>query len=67
MPSVNSSQQRLMGMALAQKRGQLSGATSTKVKRVAKSMSEESLRDFAKTRPRGMHAVSYRYHKRKGM
>lgn len=57
---------RLMGAALAEKRG-LGGATSAKVKRVAKSMSEESLRDFAKTRPRGMHATPYRYHKRKGM
>lgn len=48
MPSRSKAQQRLMGMALAAKRGK--GHYSGKVKEVADSMSEEQLHDFAKTK-----------------
>lgn len=53
-----------MGMALASKRGQLTKPPSAKVKSVAKSMSEESLRDFAK-KPKGVHSSPFRYHRRR--
>lgn len=49
MPATSGPQRRLMGMALAYKRGALS-KPSLKIKKVAKSMSESQLRDFAKTR-----------------
>ena len=42
-------QQKLMGMALAYKRGEMKDA-SPKVKELAKSMSEKDLEDFAKTK-----------------
>lgn len=47
--SVSKSQQRLMGMALAYKRGELDSA-SDEVKKLAKSMSTKDLQDFAKTK-----------------
>lgn len=47
MPSVSSKQQKLMGMALAAKRGQLT-KPSAEVSKVASGMSESQLRDFAK-------------------
>jgi len=48
MPSKSKAQQRLMGMALAAKRGK--GHFSGKVQEVADSMSEKQLHDFAKTK-----------------
>jgi hypothetical protein len=49
MPAQSKSQQRLFGMALAQKRGKMKGA-SKKVKELAKSMSASDLEDFASTK-----------------
>jgi hypothetical protein len=49
MPAQTISQQKLFGMALAQKRGKAKGA-SKKVKELAKSMSAEKLKDFAATK-----------------
>ena len=49
MPSVSAPQQHLMGAALAYKRGELPHA-SPEVKRLAHSMSESQLRDFAATK-----------------
>jgi hypothetical protein len=48
MPAKSKAQQRLMGMALAAKRGK--GHFSGKVQEAADSMSEKQLRDFAKTK-----------------
>jgi hypothetical protein len=53
MPAQSKSQQRLFGMALAQKRGKVKGA-SKKVKELAASMPEKKLRDFAKTARKGL-------------
>jgi hypothetical protein len=52
MPAKSEAQQRLMGMALAAKRGK--GHFSGKVQEVAKSMSEKQLKDFAKTKHEGL-------------
>jgi len=59
MPSTSPAQQRLMGMALAVKRGEQSTA-SPKVKSVVRSMSVSQLRDFAHT-PETVHAVPMRH------
>jgi len=48
MPAKSESQQRLVGMALAAKRGK--GHFSEKIHEIADSMSEKQLRDFAKTK-----------------
>lgn len=48
MPATSKAQQRLFGMALAYKRGELDDA-SEEVKKLADSMTEKQLRDFAKT------------------
>jgi len=48
MPAKTKSQRRLMGMALAYKRGELKSA-SDEVKKLASSMSEKDLEDFAST------------------
>lgn len=47
MPAKSESQRRLMGAALAAKRGK---KTFPAAKKLAKQMSEEKLRDFAKKR-----------------
>jgi hypothetical protein len=52
MPAKSEAQQRLMGMALAAKRGK--GSASAKVQEIADSMSEKQLRDFAKTKHEGL-------------
>lgn len=49
MPAQSPKQQRLFGMALAQKKGKMKGA-SKKVKELAKNMSAEKLKDFAATK-----------------
>ena len=55
MPAESASQRRLMAMALRYKRGDesvlegLSEEGKEKVKKLAESMTEEELRDFAKT------------------
>lgn len=48
MPATSKAQQKLMGMALAYKRGELKDA-SDKVKKIAKGMTEKELEDFAST------------------
>jgi hypothetical protein len=52
-------------MVMRLKRGELPKPSAT-VKQVAKGMSEEQARDFAK-KPKTMHSVSIRHHKKKGM
>lgn len=52
MPSKSEAQQRLMGMALAAKRGK--GHFSKKIHDIADSMNEKQLRDFAKTKHDGL-------------
>jgi hypothetical protein len=52
MPAESKAQQRLMGMALAAKRGK--GEFGDKIKETADSMSEKQLRDFAKTKHGGL-------------
>lgn len=49
MPAKSIKQQRLMGMALAYKRGEISDVSDT-VKKLADTMSEKDLEDFAKTK-----------------
>ena len=51
--SVSQAQQKLMGMALAYKRGEMDDA-SDQVKKLAKSMSEKDLEDFAGTKHKGL-------------
>lgn len=51
--AVSVSQQRLFGMALAYKRGETSDA-SEEVKKLAGQMSEKQLRDYAKTKTKGL-------------
>ena len=53
MPARSKSQQRLFGMALAQKRGKAKGM-SKKVKELAASMSASKLKEFAKTKMSGL-------------
>ena len=52
MPAKSEAQQRLMGMALAAKRGK--GHFSGKIKEIADSMSEKQLHDFAATKHEGL-------------
>lgn len=61
MPSVSVPQQRLFGMALAAKKGQLPNP-SPLVKRLATSMKRKQLTDFARTPSLGLHSKSIRYH-----
>lgn len=51
--SVSQAQQKMMGMALAYKRGEMDDA-SDEVKKLADSMSEKDLEDFAKTKHKGL-------------
>lgn len=50
MPALSQQQQKLMGLALAYKRGEIPASkVSASVKDLAKSMSEKDLKDFAST------------------
>lgn len=49
MPALSKSQQRLMGMVHAYKNGKLKNAPK-KIKDVAKNISDDDARDFAKTK-----------------
>lgn len=51
--SVSQAQQKMMGMALAYKRGEMDDA-SPEVKKMANSMSMKDLEDFAKTKHKGL-------------
>ena len=51
--SVSVAQQKIMGMALAYKRGEMPDA-SDEVKKIAKSMTTKELEDFAKTKHKGL-------------
>lgn len=53
MPSKSKAQQRFFGMVDAYKKGELSDA-SPEVKKAAKSMSTKKVKDFAKTKHRGL-------------
>lgn len=61
MPAKSKSQQRFFGMVDAYKKGELSDA-SPEVKKAAKSMSTKKVKDFAKTKHRGL---PNRVHKKK--
>jgi len=52
--SKSKSQQRLMGMAYAYKKGELDTEPSAEVKKLADSMSEKDLEDFASTKHKGL-------------
>ena len=59
MPSVSKTQQRLMGQALAYKRGEvkakdLNPAYADEIKKLAKSMTEKQLKDFAVTKHKNL-------------
>ena len=59
MPSVSKKQQRLMGQALAFKRGEIKAKDlnpeyADEIKKLAKSMTEKQLRDFAKTKHKNL-------------
>ena len=59
MPSKSKTQQRLMGLALAYKTGEikekdLSPEYADEIKKLAKSMTEKQLRDFAQTKHKGL-------------
>jgi cytochrome c553 len=53
MPAVSESQQRLMGMVHAYKKGKLKKAPK-KIKEIAKHISDDDARDFAKTKHKGL-------------
>jgi len=55
MPSKSKTQQRLMGLALSYKRGKkklkdLPPSLDRKIKKISKSMTDDQLSDFAKTK-----------------
>jgi len=52
--AVSKSQQQLMGMAYAYKKGELDGEASDEVKKIANSMSDKDLDDFASTKHKGL-------------
>jgi hypothetical protein len=55
MPAESKKQRKFMGLALAVKRGNVSpDEVSEEVRRAAESMTEEELRDFAKTKESGL-------------
>ena len=59
MPAKSQKQHGIMGMALAYKRGKLKAADiperiRKKIKQIAKSMSDEQLSDFTKTRAKSL-------------
>ena len=55
MPALSQQQQKIMGMALAYKRGNASGLeVSTKIKQIAGGMSEKELEKFASTKHKGL-------------
>lgn len=55
MPSTSKSQQRLMGMAYAAKKGELdSSKIGPSVRKLMESMSKKQLKDFAKTKHEGL-------------
>jgi hypothetical protein len=53
MPAKSKLQQRLMGMALATKRGEMKGGSAI-VKGLAESMSGKELKKFAGTKTKGL-------------
>jgi hypothetical protein len=48
MPAVSERQRKAMAIALSMKRGETPKSYSPKLSKLAKSMSEQQLRDFAK-------------------
>lgn len=55
MPAKSKNQQQIMGMALAYKRGELSDdEVSAEIIRMADSMTEKELKDFAETKHKGL-------------
>lgn len=53
MPALSKSQQRLFGMVHAYKKGKLKKAPK-KIKEIAKNISDEDAKDFAKTKSRDL-------------
>ena len=54
MPAKSKSQQQLMGMALAMKRGKMSHSASAKAHKVMMGMSEEKMGEYAGTKTKGL-------------
>lgn len=55
MPALSQQQQKIMGLALAYKRGEVPASkVSEKVKQIAKSMSEKELEKYAGTKHKGL-------------
>jgi len=55
MPSISQQQQKLMGLALAYKRGEIPASrVSNNVKKISKSMSEKELEKYAGTKHKGL-------------
>lgn len=55
MPAVSQQQQKIMGLALAYKRGEVPASkVSAEVKKIAKSMSEKELEKYAGTKHKGL-------------
>lgn len=59
MPATSRTQQRLMGQALAYKRGEIKSGDlnpqyADEIKKIAKSMTQKQLRDFAKTKHKNL-------------
>jgi len=62
MPSVSRKQQRLMGQALAFKRGEIKAKDlnpeyADEIKKLAKSMTEKQLKDFASTKHKNLPEI----------
>lgn len=54
MPAKSQVQQKLFGIALAMKRGEVPYSYSKEAAKIARSLSEEKIREFAKTKRKGL-------------
>jgi len=65
VPAKSKKQHRLMGIALAIKRGKLPASYSKEAAKIAKSMTIQQLRDYAKTKEKGLPAKKSNTKRRK--
>lgn len=54
MPAESKAQQKMMGMALAMKKGEMPHSASKKVHEVMKGMDEGQLKEYAGTKTKGL-------------
>ena len=54
MPAKSQAQQKMMGMALAMKKGEMPHSASKKAHEVMMGMNEKSLKEFAGTKRKGL-------------